>query len=45
MPQSDTEFIMLSDIGALDEQPAEFRRQPDGTVMFLFHGQPFGVKK
>jgi CubicO group peptidase (beta-lactamase class C family) len=45
VPQSDTEFIMLSDIGALDEQPAEFRRQPDGTVMFLFHGQPFGVKK
>jgi hypothetical protein len=45
VPLSDTTFVMLSDIGALDEEPAEFRRQADGSVVFLFHGQPFGVKK
>jgi CubicO group peptidase (beta-lactamase class C family) len=45
VPLSDTTFVMLSDIGALDEETAEFRRQADGSVVFLFHGQPFGVKK
>jgi hypothetical protein len=45
VPQRDTRFVMLSDIGALDEQPAEFRRQADGTVGFLLQGQPLGVKQ
>ena len=45
VPLSDTTFVMLSDIGALDEELAEFRRQADGSTLFLFHGQPFGVKK
>ena len=45
VPLSDTTFVMLSDIGALDEEPAEFRREADGSVVFLFHGQPFGVKQ
>jgi CubicO group peptidase (beta-lactamase class C family) len=45
VPLSDTTFVMLSDIGALDEEPAEFRRQADGSTLFLLHGQPFGVKK
>ena len=42
------EFVPLSDLpdlGALDEQPAEFTRQADGSIVFLFHGQPLGVKK
>jgi hypothetical protein len=45
VPLSDTEFVMLSELGALDEVPAEFQREADGSVVFLFHGQPFGVKK
>jgi CubicO group peptidase (beta-lactamase class C family) len=44
VPLSDTTFVMLSDIGALDEQTAEFRRQPDGSIAFLIHDQPFGMK-
>jgi CubicO group peptidase (beta-lactamase class C family) len=43
--QSDTTFVMLSNIGALDEQPVEFQRQPNGSVMMLFHGQTIGIKK
>ncbi len=43
--QSDTTFLMLSNVGALDEQPVEFQRQPDGSVMMLFHGQTIGIKK
>ena len=42
------EFVPLSDLpdlGALDEQPAEFTRQAYGRTVFLFHGQPLGVKK
>ena len=38
-------FVMLSDLGALDEQPAEFKCQADGSIAFLIHGQPLGVKK
>ena len=45
VPQSDTTFVMLSDLGALDEQPVEFRAQADGSVAFLLQGQPLGVKK
>ena len=44
-PLSDTTFVMLSTIGALDEQPAEFQRQADGSVVILFHGQTLGVKR
>ena len=44
-PLSDTNFVMLSTIGALDEQPAEFQRQADGSMVILFHGQPLGVKR
>jgi hypothetical protein len=45
VPLGDTTFVMLSNFPALDEESAEFRRQADGSVVFLFHGQPFGVKK
>jgi CubicO group peptidase (beta-lactamase class C family) len=45
VPLSDTRFVMLSGLGALDEAPAEFQRQADGSIIFLFHGQPFAVKK
>jgi CubicO group peptidase (beta-lactamase class C family) len=45
VPLSDTQFVMLSGLGALDEAPAEFQRQPDGSVVLLFHGQPFALKK
>jgi hypothetical protein len=36
---------MLSTIGTLDEQPAEFQRQADASVVILFHGQPLGLKR
>jgi CubicO group peptidase (beta-lactamase class C family) len=42
---SDTTFVMLSNVGALDEQPAEFQRQADGSLVILFHGQAIGVKR
>jgi len=45
VPLSDTTFVMLSNFGALDEESAEFEPQADGSVVFIFHGQPFGVKK
>jgi hypothetical protein len=45
VPQSDTQFVMLSEASALDEEPVEFQRQADGTVVLLFHGRPFGLKK
>jgi hypothetical protein len=43
--QSDTTFIMLSNLSALDEVPAEFQRQADGSVVLQFTGRPFAVKK
>ncbi len=43
--QSDTTFIMLSDNPALDEVPAEFQRQADGSMVFQFLGRPFAVKR
>jgi CubicO group peptidase (beta-lactamase class C family) len=46
VPQSDTSFVMLSaDLSALDEVPAEFQHQPDGSVIFGVAGRPFAVKK
>ena len=45
VPQSDTTFIMLSDLPALDEVLAEFQRRPDGSTVFEFLGRPFGVKR
>ena len=42
---SDTTFIMLSNLSALDEVPAEFQRQPDGSVVLQFMGRPFAVRK
>jgi CubicO group peptidase (beta-lactamase class C family) len=45
VPLSDTQFVMLSGLGALDEVPAEFQRQADGSVILMFQGQPFAVKR
>ena len=46
VPQSDTSFMMLSsDLSALDEVPAEFQPQADGSVILGFQGRPFAVKK
>jgi CubicO group peptidase (beta-lactamase class C family) len=42
---SDTTFIMLSNLSALDEVPAEFQRQADGSVVLQFTGHPFAVRK
>lgn len=36
VPLSDTQFIMLSDLSALDEASAEFQRQPDGSFVLPF---------
>ena len=43
VPQSDTRFVLLA-VGHLDESPVEFVKNADGSVTFLFHGQPAGIK-
>jgi CubicO group peptidase (beta-lactamase class C family) len=42
---SDTTFIMLSNLSALDEVPAEFQRQPNGSVALQLLSRPFAVRK
>jgi hypothetical protein len=44
VPLSDSRFIMLCDQGSCDEAPVEFKTQPDGTVVFLWNGEPYGRK-
>jgi CubicO group peptidase (beta-lactamase class C family) len=39
VPLSDTRFIMLSDLSALDEVLAEFQRQPDGSFVLPLLGE------
>jgi hypothetical protein len=45
VPLSSTEFVMLSDVSTLDEQTVQFDRRGDGSVVLLFFGQPFAVKR
>jgi CubicO group peptidase (beta-lactamase class C family) len=45
VPLSDTTFVLLGDETASDEVPAEFRRDSNGSVVFLIKGQPLGIKK
>jgi hypothetical protein len=44
VPLSDTAFILLGDDAAFDEIPAEFRRDPNGSIGFYLSGARFGVK-
>jgi len=43
--QSDTTFIMLSDLSGLDQVLADLQRQADGSVVLQFLGRPFAVKR
>jgi CubicO group peptidase (beta-lactamase class C family) len=43
--QADSVFVMLSDLGALDEELVEFRSQPDRSVALYFKGRVIGVKQ
>ncbi len=45
VPMSDTQFVILCDQGSCDEVPVEFRVQPDGSVIFLWQGEPYGRKQ
>ena len=44
VPLSDTAFILLGDDTAFDEVPAEFRRDPNGSMGFYLGGARFGSK-
>jgi CubicO group peptidase (beta-lactamase class C family) len=42
---SATEFVLLTDLSALDEAPAAFRPRPDGAVDLYLGGQLLGTKR
>jgi CubicO group peptidase (beta-lactamase class C family) len=44
VPLSETAFILLGDETAFDEMPAEFRRDPNGSMGFYLGGARFGLK-
>ena len=41
IPQIDTAFVSPPELNSLPE----FSRHPDGSVEYLFHGQPLGIKQ
>jgi len=38
-------FVLLSDFSALEVLPAEFEPTPDGRMMLVIQGDPFGIKQ
>ena len=44
IPRQRHQFVMLSDVSTLDEEPVEFERRPDGSVVFVFFGHPFASR-
>ena len=45
VPLSGTQFVMLSDVSTLDEEPVEFERHADGSVVLVLFGRPLAVKR
>jgi CubicO group peptidase (beta-lactamase class C family) len=45
VPTSATEFVLLGDSTALDQQTATFEPGPDGRPVLVLGGEPFGVRQ
>jgi hypothetical protein len=45
VPISPTEFVFAGDSTVLDGIPVSFKSGPDGRMMLMFGGAPFGVRQ